>query len=258
MRRQRVYDTFMTAGNDTEMALLECRLTELYDAIDGFVIIEAEMDHQGHPKPLGYTPERFERWADKITYVVAELPSVDDEPDHWEREQFQREWARVGLERFGIDGDDIVLHGDLDEIPRAICARNVRPYGKEYVAFQMRGHFHAIDWLYPPGWSGTVAARYETIFSFRHMRDRRNRATQLPDAGWHFSWLGGPQVAVTKANQFAHAEVAQRVEADPLRWWREGIHVDGIKMAAVDVNTSWPAWMLVRANVPECWYRPRG
>ena len=78
MNRRRIVDTFPFAGSPTELLLLECRLTELYDTVDAFVIVEAEVDHQDHPKPLNYLDnvDRFAAWKDKIVYVLANDYSV--------------------------------------------------------------------------------------------------------------------------------------------------------------------------------------
>lgn len=260
MTRPRVFDCFPFAGTPTELLLLECRLTELYDAVDGFVIVEATVDHQDHPKSLRFREhaDRYAPWKDKITYVVADrLPTLEEDPGSWAREHAQREWIRVGLAELNCENDDIVLQSDLDEIPTKVAARNVRPQGRAMVGFQQRGHFWAIDWLYPPGWNGTVAARAGAITSFTKMRDTRNFAPPIPDAGWHFSWLGGLDAAMTKVGSFCHPEVEDRIRHGALRFRRVGVHVDGVQMMPVDVDGSWPAWMQDPANVPESWYRPR-
>jgi flavin reductase (DIM6/NTAB) family NADH-FMN oxidoreductase RutF len=45
MSRPRVVDCFPF---NNELDMLECRLTELYDAVDAFVLVEARVDHQDH------------------------------------------------------------------------------------------------------------------------------------------------------------------------------------------------------------------
>jgi hypothetical protein len=258
--RPRVIDCFPF---NNELELLECRLTELYDAVDTFVLVEAQQDHQGHQKPLYYADnqDRFEAWADKLVHVVCgDLPTVAEDPGPWAREHAQREWIMVGLAELDLDAEDIILQSDVDEIPTAVAARNVRPRGAESIAFHQRGHFWAVDWLYPPGWNGTVARRLGTIDSFTQMRDTRNFANRLDNAGWHLSWLGGPEAALRKVGSFCHPEVEPRIRANAVdsdRYWREGIHVDGVKMVAVDVDRSWPKWIQDRTNVPANWYRPR-
>ena len=78
-------DAFPYAG---EADMLECRLTELGDLIDAFVIVEGDVTHGGcTPKPYHYLEQRdrFAAWADQIVYVQAtDLPT---EPgDAWGRD----------------------------------------------------------------------------------------------------------------------------------------------------------------------------
>ncbi len=269
--RPRVIDAFPFAGTPTELLLLECRLTELYDAVDQFVIVEAKVDHQDHPKPLNYVENehRFFPWRDKITYVVAEnMPSLAQDDWSWAREHAQRESIILGLHELDAQPDDIILQSDLDEFPTALAARNVRPQRDELISFRQRGHFWAVDWEYPPGWQGTVACRVGMLPKlaanrncgpFAAMRDARNSCPKvIPNGGWHFSWLGGtPDTWMTKVRSFCHPEVEQRLVENADRYFRDGIHVDGIVMRPVEVDHTWPKWMQDPKNVPYSWRRPR-
>lgn len=266
------WDAFPFAGTPVELLLLECRLTELYDHVDGFIIVEADVDHQNKPKPWRFLDEadRYEQWSDKITYVQASgLPDSPHLENPWAREHAQREWIAQGLEDVGAEDDDVVFQSDLDEIPSRLAVRNVRPQRNEMVSLHQRGHFWAIDWLYPldHGWFGTVAARWGCIKSladhrasgpFAAMRDSRNMNKKVPGGGWHFSWLGGPEAAERKVGSFCHPEVVDRLEKHGFDYYREtGIHIDGVPMKPVDVDRTWPKWMQDRDNVPSNWYRPR-
>jgi hypothetical protein len=253
-----------------EADILECRLTELYDAVDWFVLVEADVTHQDRAKPSYYMEnrERFAPWADKIIPVWGTgLPTVVDDADPWAREHAQREFIADGLAKVpGIGADTVVLQSDVDEIPRALHARNVRPGGQLF-AFGQRGLFWAIDWAYPHVWFGTVAGTVASIARlgnrpFGRMRNSRNQChtpSYLLDAGWHLSWLGGPERARKKVDSFCHPEVEDRIrgsiENDNF-YWREGWHVDGVKMAPVDVDETWPKW-IVEGHAPASWYRPR-
>ena len=77
-----------------ELDILEVRLSELFDTVDVFVVIEASVTHQGKPKPLYYrdNAQRFARFAKKIRAIaVNDLPTGDD---NWAREQYQRQVLR--------------------------------------------------------------------------------------------------------------------------------------------------------------------
>jgi hypothetical protein len=174
------------------------------------------------------------------------------DPDPWAREHAQREHVRFGLR--DAKPDDVILHGDVDEIPSELVARHIRPEG--FISFTQRGHFWAVDWLYPEPWYGTVAGRFRDVTSFGGMRDMRNIARKLPDAGWHLSWLGGPDVAMAKVGSFCHPEVEHRIRKglENDSFIREGFHVDGLRMKAVEVDSTWPKW-IVDGKCPESWFR---
>lgn len=249
-----------------ELDLLEMRLHELEDIPNlKHVLVEATVTHQDAPKPLYFADnrERYTQWADRIIHVVADrLPTLAEDPDPWARELAQRMWMAEGLTIGAATSDDIVLQSDVDEIPRPVVVRNLRmPPRSGVISFEQRGHFWAVDWEYPPGWFGTTACRVDELPGFPQMRSMRNIAKSLPNAGWHFSWLGGSdsQVALRKVGSFCHPEVRERIENGIARndfFWREGWHVDGIRMRPVDIDRTWPKW-IVEGNAPTSWYRPR-
>lgn len=254
-----IYDCFMYRD---EADILEARLYELQD-IRGLthVAVEADVDHQGHAKPYYLTDnlERFSPWAERLIVVRAkDLPTVEDDPDPWAREGAQREWVRDALT--DAASDDIILHGDVDEIPNVLGVRNVRPRPHETLVFVQRLVCFAVDWEHPQPWNGTVAARLGAIQSFAALRGQRNFAPSMPGAlaGWHLSWLGGRQANFDKLGAFCHPEV-ERTIADGLAtddYLRHGYHVDGEKLLPVDVDATWPRWVHER-KCPDNWFRPR-
>jgi beta-1,4-mannosyl-glycoprotein beta-1,4-N-acetylglucosaminyltransferase len=180
--------------------------------------------------------------------------------DPWLREHAQREFIGEGLARLAVDLDDIVFHSDLDEIPRAEHVRLCNPRG--FVVFEQTLHPFAVDWLHPdpcppfPAWRGTVAGRVRHIDKFATMRDARLRApVVLPDAGWHFSWMGGADLNASKMKSFAHPEIRPQWENRTLECWRDGIHVDGTKLLPIDIDDTFPQW--IHTSAPQSWFRPR-
>ena len=274
MTRPKIIDTFPIHD---ELDMLDMRLMELYEVVDWFVAVEADVTHQDRPKPyyLSENLDRFDRYADKLIVVRATgLPTHAEDDDPWARELAQRGYASEALERLDLADDDIILHSDVDEIPRTLAVRNVRPNPGWTVSFEQRLHCFAVDWLHPDPWYGTVAARAATVAklgdnvnAFARLRDKRNRWQQpgarvqpqpLLEAGWHFSWLGGRDAAIKKLNSFCHPEVADRIDTGLKSdlFYREGLHVDGRKQAPVDVDDTYPRY--IRDGLaPTSWFRPR-
>lgn len=261
-----IYDAFPFHD---ELDLLEMRLYEL-ESIPNLkhILVEATVTHQDNPKPLYFADnrERFAPWADRIIHVVADvLPTVDDDPDPWARELAQRTYITKGLG--DAQPDDILLQSDVDEIPHPLVVRNLRLHpGSGFVAFRQRGHFWAVDWEYPPGWSGTVAVRVgDSDGNMPRMRSMRNLVRQLgqvqggrPTGGWHFSWLGGRERAIHKVGAFCHPEVEERIVRglDEDTFLRHGWHVDGVRMRPVEVDKTWPKY-IVEGKAPPEWFRKR-
>lgn len=256
----RTFDVFMLRD---EMDLLECRLTEL-EGVPNLVhvIVEADVTHGGN-KPREYVyPDhraRFEPWADRICYVQAS--GLPDTPDAWDREHAQREWGWQGLKAWDADPDDIVLHGDLDEIPTALAARWVKPRG--FVRFRQTLYCFALDWKHPEPWWGTVAGRVRDIGRFSDMRDARcHFLPEIEDGGWHLSYMGSHEDNVRKIEAFCHPEVTDILDAKFGSWERrlldcyeKGWHVDGAKLIPVDVDDTYPRWIR-EGHAPANWYRP--
>ena len=283
-----IIDTFPI--ND-EMDMLFCRLTEMADHVDYVIAIEADVDHQNNPKPYHLTDniDRFAQWADKLIVIQAkDLPTTPHDQDPWAREWAQRDWVWNGLEQINAQPSDVVLHGDVDEICRPLHIRNVRPRFKEFVQFAQSLHCFAVDWLHPDPWGGTVACTVETARAigerkyvgdemyhpgaWQIVRNQRNgiqarnfegvgygwKATVLPEAGWHLSWIGGHDAAQRKLGSFCHPEIADRVASGLASdlFLRDGWHVDGRKQLPVDVDETFPHW-IVEGHAPESWFRPR-
>ena len=258
----RIYDTVLYNG---EADVLECRLTELDDQpVYRFVIVEANVDHRGRPKPQYYLEqkERFAPWADRIIHVTADVgdpapgESVWQQPA-WEREHRQREATWQALT--DADPDDTVLHGDVDEIPAVVLTADI-PH-----SYNQRMFYFAVDWE-APSWRGTVGTQVRWIDSFAALRESRTAVPAL-GTGWHLSWLGGPAAIQAKLDATPHTEPSlQQFIRDGLAnralyeqgqlWGWTGLIVDhSVQLKAVDVDDDWPRWVHER-KCPASWFRP--
>ena len=207
-----IYDCVML-GYATDLDLLDIRLHELADVVDRFIVVEACETFTGRRKPLHlyHNRARFAEFADRLEYVTLhDLPAGDA----WTREAFQRNVILAGLR--DAAEDDILLMGDCDEIPRAACvgqavdALQHRPL----VSFSQRLSFYYLNNVcYTTDWRGTLAARVQAarVLTPQGMRDYRNAAGAIRDAGWHITNLVGKQGVTalqTKITSFSHTEVA--------------------------------------------------
>lgn len=218
-----------------ELDLLEIRLNELDAVVDKFVVVEAELTHNGEAKPLYFQNNkvRFAKFADKIIHVVV---TRDDFKTAENGSTFQeRAWMRENIQRNAIaravataQDSDLILVSDLDEIPRATAIANVRESLKdgEVVGFALNAYsfFANLRNVSDPFWgndpkiatvktfrdeSAYASSPYNhfilrvvngkpTATRFRYIKPNR----RIPNAGWHFSYLGGIKAAIAKVKAF--------------------------------------------------------
>ena len=263
----RIFDTFIFFN---ELDLLECRLRELEDLPIQHILVESAVTLQGNPKPLYYreNQERFAPWKDRIkTVVVGDAPMLQLQ-NSWQRQAYQRECIFIGLKALDAELDDLIIFSDVDEIPRASVLRQDMETPR---ALSLKHHLFAVDWLHPYPITAPVAVRLKDVGHFDSLRirkngwrTRKNGWRQIPDAGWHFSWLGGPNAIKLKAAAYAHTELTDLIQrwADEGRlyqsghaWSSDGSILD-IQMVAVEVDETYPRWMQ-EGKFPPSWYRPR-
>ena len=212
---RRVYDCFQFHN---ELELLEVRLAELYEVVDRFVLVEATYTHAGDPKPLHYAENRarFAAYADKIVHVV-----VADDPGGfaWQREAHQREAIARGLEDCGPD--DLIIVGDADEILRAPVVERLRHEpdgGAGLFAPQLDIFLYFLDLKSPEPWVSVAAAPWNLIRRIGPNRARylakQGIGRVVPNAGWHFTWMGGIERFRAKLESFAHREMIAGIDGE--------------------------------------------
>jgi len=246
-----------------EVDILECRLEELSPVVDRFVVVECGENHLGTKKGSNFEANRsrFDPWKHQIEYVWIESLHAKDPRA---REHEHRERIRTGLDRSRASDDDVIIQSDADEIPRRSSIeeiiRSLSSGDARFVALEQAPHYFAVDWLYPNRCEmAPVAGRLGIIESFWAMRISSIGAPLVQNAGWHFSWLGGRGAHVKKIEAiYEGPEITgyarPMIEAE--RNWREGIHINGVKMFPVDVDDTFPAFIKEK-RCPENWFRPR-
>ena len=213
----KIYDCF-TFYN--EIDLLEIRLSELYNKVDHFVIVESNQTFTNKPKSWNFDPVRFAKYMDKISYIqVEDMPSSSNP---WVNEHHQRNAIMRGLA--DADDNDVVIVSDVDELlrPEAIdCIRS-----SEEILFALRMPLYNFKFNYmrtTPGeydvWA--MAARRSVLETLlpNTLRDMRHQFSHAPiglinkgcqlveHAGWHFGYFGDRAHLVDKAQNFSHQEV---------------------------------------------------
>ena len=72
----KIFDCFMYFD---EEVVLEVRLNTLDKLVDYFVIVESKFTHKGDPRDLRFNHKKFEKFKDKIVYLIHDEESKDIE-----------------------------------------------------------------------------------------------------------------------------------------------------------------------------------
>ena len=221
----KVYDCF-TFNN--ELDLLEMRLRYYWDDVDYFVLVESDTSFSKNKKRLHYeeNKERF-KWAEsKIKHIIhrpdlklagnseGDQASLEHKTYRWNLEDQQREAILLGLE--SADEEDLIVIGDVDEFYRlSVLGR----YEEEPFCTHLVDHYYYLNSqrvgnnLMP---CSVLLKRKYIEQSISHVRNSlRWTCDTMPNAGWHFSYIGGVEKIIKKIGNFSHSEYDKPQYKDP-------------------------------------------
>jgi beta-1,4-mannosyl-glycoprotein beta-1,4-N-acetylglucosaminyltransferase len=229
----KIYDCFMFF--DEEM-LLDLRLNVLNEYVDKFVITEATYSHNGDPKKLNFDIKKFEKFKDKIEYIVVKDPPPDlfvinknDNEDArgeklilngMKRDYFQRQELEKGL--LDAEPNDLIIISDLDEIPN-LENIEIKKIKSKIICFKQRMFYYKFNLLYESfPWFGTRICKKKNLISPQWLRDTKHKKyplwrldilfskykyhdiTYVENGGWHFTNIKSPEKILQKLTKFAH------------------------------------------------------
>lgn len=216
----KIFDTFMF---NTELDLLEIRLEELAPYIDYFVILESGRTITNLPKQLflkKYVNDtQFARFKSQIIHVVLEdsdfracINRGDCRVKHpFSFEAFQRRSLMDAVVSHGLQKGDVIIVGDLDEIPRREVVQLYRECEGQpaLLNLKMDYYLYSFEFKQRESTDKTAIRMYdpsatEVDWLSHH---KRQGSTVLVDAGWHCSWCFRTlDEYVFKMYSFAHAD----------------------------------------------------
>ena len=228
-----IYDCFMYFDEDL---LLDIRLNTLNKYVKKFVITEATYTHNGSPKKLNFDIKNFNKFKDKISYIVVdEQPqnilklSEDDTKERrgeklilngMARDYFQRENLKKGL----VDSlnEDLIIISDLDEIPN-LETIDFNLIKNNIVIFEQKMFYYKLNLLYEEfKWFGSKAINKKNFISPQWLRNIKSRKYSkwrldtlfskkkysnliyVKNGGWHFTCIRNAADLEKKLLNFAH------------------------------------------------------
>ena len=214
-------DCFFYNGEEN---LLEIHLSNLYDLVDAFVILESPRSHTQISRELEFPKQllRFAKFIHKISYFPIDY-CQDSTPlmNDW---RGRRVIQDILNQRFFLNESSRILSGDLDEIISVDKLKSILDNDKELIkpyTFMMDNRILCFD-LEPveqPGkFPGTMLLRgkhLNEIGDLCHLRQIRanptingqkyNNFNIVMNGGWHFSYNSGIDRTVDKFRFYSHA-----------------------------------------------------
>ena len=207
-----------------EKELIELRLKYLNSIVDYFVVIEANITHQGKKKEWNFPnilKTNLTEFSNKIQYhqLHIDIEKIKEEEswiiddikgdDAWRIENFQRNYIKTACKKFS--NEDILIISDVDEIPskqklgfiKSCDFKKIAPVALEQNLFHIDCNFLSLE-----SWRGSIVTTMQicNAFSPHKFRRARNRISHFTDAGWSFSSFGGPKKVKEKLESIAHRE----------------------------------------------------
>lgn len=229
----KIFDCFMYFD---EEVVLDVRLNTLDKYVDYFVIVESSFTHKGDNKNLMFNHNKFEKFKNKIIYLVydkqpkgIETVNENDSEDKKSRkyilnaalrENGQRNFIQNGLNK--AEDNDIILISDVDEIPN-LSEVNFNSISEKIIMFHQDMFYYKFDLKIPNLlWTGTRGCRKKYLLSpqwLRNVKDRKyfpfridilfsekkySSIKFINNGGWHFSYIKTAEEIEHKLKSYLH------------------------------------------------------
>ena len=229
----KIFDCFMYFD---EEIVLDLRLNTLNKYVDYFVIVESKFTHKGDQRELKFNIKKFEKFKDKIIYLVDNqqpnnIEIINTEDNEGEksrkyilnaayRENGQRNYITKGL--INANKNDVVLISDVDEIPN-LSEINFAKISEKIIFFKQDMFFYKFNLNVPNLiWIGTKACKKKNLVSPQWLRSVKNHKYSkfridtffskkkynsvkfINNGGWHFSNIKTAKEIEHKLRSFLH------------------------------------------------------
>ena len=229
----KIFDCFMFY--DEEM-LLDVRLNTLDKFIDKFIVVESKFTHSGKKRDLLFDIKKYQKFKDKINYLVVEsLPKdieainsydADDIKESkiilnaYRREHHQRN-SILNLLKSAEPNDQIII-SDVDEIPN-LENINFNDIKNKIILFNQKMFYYKFNLILENmNWHGSKSCKKKNLISPQWLRDVKDKKYPIwridalfsekkysdvffvQDGGWHFTNIKTPEEIDKKLRSYLH------------------------------------------------------
>ncbi len=203
-----------------EIEMLKYRLEYLNDTVDMFVLIEGTLTFAGKSKELYYEKNKhlFQEYNHKILHVIVDMNDfIDEKINAWDREKYQRNYIKNGLEQLNLNDKDIIILSDLDEIPNVNAIeyfKNIN-YNDCIFALEQDFYYYNLNNIVEKKWYASKIGFYKYFKNIDLDKFRENAPNGnykiINNGGWHLSYFGNADFIKNKIMNFSHQEYADEI-----------------------------------------------
>jgi len=208
---KKVFDCFLYNG---EWKLLLLRLNEMFEVVDEFVVVEANMSFSGVPKKFHLMDlgSQISPFLSKITYL--QISEDLGASDAWEREAYHRNFASDYLK----SQEGLIILSDVDEIIYAETVNQIKSDKiSQSFSFHLTMNYFAFDFQNYEGvekdcvWNCAFDSSYLATYELQELRDSIRHgtisSTAIRNAGCHLSYFMDREGVQQKVKEFSHQEL---------------------------------------------------
>lgn len=200
-----VIDTFLF-NNEFDMLDIRLAITDSY--VDQWIVCEGNRTLSGQPKPyyLSEALHRYQHLGNRLQVIKLDIPETWT---NWDIENGQR--AAIVPGYITANGNDIVMHSDLDEILNPAMWPKIVEFLEQQnkpVSCTLDMYIYKFDQKVDRKWGGNVVAKkhmfrdpcelYKGLEAgVGHAKKRKDRShcVGFPETvGWHWTWMGSDEV----------------------------------------------------------------
>lgn len=253
-RKKKIIDGFIFYN---ELELLSYRLKILNDVVDYFVIVECTHTFIGKEKTLNFNNNKadYAEYLHKIIHIIVDdipfiHPNIDiNAGQQWKNEEWQRNAIAIGFSKVDdLDGSDILMITDLDEIPDPVTLHRMKTgeMALEGISIlYMDLYYYNLHVRYTDKCDWPKILLYKTYQELNTTCSLIRGITNCPrivdGAGWHLSYFSNYELMKVKTENWSHQElnnsdntnlenIADRVKRGVDLYNRSWVHFNTIKI----------------------------
>ncbi len=215
----------------SEDLMLDIRFNILNKYVDKFIIVESKYSHSGKPKKLNFNINNFQKFKDKIEYLIIEDEPKDISNNINNLSEIKRKNSLLRIEKSydtimnsiqNFADNDLICLSDNDEIPNFESKHFINSKNDIFI-FEQLFFYYKFNLFYDLiPWYGTKACKKKRLLSMSWLRNLKNKKypvwrldtyfsklkqTNLQivkNGGWHFTNIKTAEDIFTKLSNFGH------------------------------------------------------